>query len=201
MWLEAILTKDDLRDVFEQFAPLEIRLGESGRLILESPSEVSMNPGSGVGVVCDATLHWPVLGVDLPVRMRGLTVLLHPTIQPRPDGRCGALVFTLQIDHTGVSLLPAVFDARVTSLVNRELAERHAALEWNFGKTLSHVFALPAALVSAGTLSLKVHAGSVKTTSEALGFAVGFLAEVQPRARAPAVADAALHEDAASPDR
>lgn len=201
MWLEAILTKDDLRDVFEQFAPLEIRLGDSGRLILESPTDVSVIPGSGVGVVCDATLHWPVLGVDLPVRMRGLTVLLHPTIQPRPDGGCGALVFTLQIDRTGVSLLPAAFDARVTSLLNRELAESHAALEWNFGKTLSHVFALPAALASAGTLSLKVHAGSVKTTGDALGFAVGFRAEVQPRALPPAGADAASHEDAASPDR
>jgi hypothetical protein len=200
MWLEAILTKDDLRDVFDQFAPLEIRLGDSGRLVLESPTEVSINPGSGVGVVCDATLHWPVLGVDLPVRMRGLTVLLHPTVRPRPDGSCGALVFTLQIDRTGVSLLPAVFDARVTSLLNRELAENHAALEWNFGKTLSHVFQLPAALASAATLSLEVIAGSVKTTDDAVGFAVGFRAEVHPRVAAPAGADAASRENAPSLD-
>ena len=152
MWLEAILTTADLRDVLGQFAPLEIRLGSDGKLLLASPTEVSLIPGEGIGVVCDATLHWPVLGVDLPVHMRGLTVLIHPTVRPGPNGSCDVLAFTLQIDRAGVSILPAVVDDRVTSLLNQELVKKHVELAWNFGKTLSHVFQLPAFLASAAAL-------------------------------------------------
>jgi hypothetical protein len=181
MWLEAILTKDDVRDVFAQFTPLEIRLGENGKLLLASPKEVSMIPGEGVSVVCDATLHWPVLGIDIPVHMRGLTVLIHPIVRPDPDCRCGVLAFTLQVNHAGVSLLPSVVDGRVTSLLNEELLKKHIELSWDFGRTLTHVFAMPEALASAAALSLNVIAGTVKITDDAIGFAVGMGAEVQPR--------------------
>jgi hypothetical protein len=181
MWLEAILTKDDIRDIFAQFTPFEIRLGENGRLLLASPTEISMIPDEGVSVVCEATIHWPVLGFDVPVHMHGLTVLIHPMVRPDADGRYGILAFTLQIDHAGVSLLPAVIDDHVRSLLNRELEEKHVELAWNFGNTLSHVFNLPAALASAAALSLKVGLGTVKVTDQAIGFAVEFGAEVQPR--------------------
>jgi hypothetical protein len=199
MWLEATLTKDDLESLLAQFAPLEIRLGESGRLILASPTEVSMNPGKGVGVLCDATVHWPLLGMDLPVRMRGLGILLRPAVRPGSDGSCGVLVFTLQIEHVGVSPLPAVFDASLTSLLNRELAQDRAALVWNFVETLSHVFALPAALASAATLGLKANAGSIRITDKAIGFVVGFGTDVQPRPAAPVPIDTVSQQGAASP--
>jgi hypothetical protein len=181
MWLEAILTTSDLQDTIQQFSPLEIRLGDNGKLLLASPTRVSLTAGEGMAVVCEATLHWPVLGVDLPVHMHGLSVLVRPEVRPAPDGTCDVLAFTLQIDRAGVSILPHIIDDKVTSLLNEELAKKHVELAWNFGETLTHVFALPAALASAAALALKVGGGTVKITDRAIGFAVNFTAEVRPR--------------------
>jgi hypothetical protein len=184
MWLEAILTNDDLLDVLRGFSPLEIRLGETGSLALASPSTVSTILDEGIGVVCDATLHYPVLGIDLPVHMHSLTVLIHPAVVDLPAGAGQALVFTLQIDHTGLVLLPHRFDQSVTKRVNEELVKRHFELSWNFHETLSHVFQLPAAL-SVASLGLKVTGGKVKITADSLGFAVCFDTQVQKRAANP----------------
>jgi len=178
VWLEAILTREDVRCILEQFSPLEIRLGESGRVSFASPTTVSTIPGKGIGVVCDATLHWPVLSVNVPVTMTGLTLLIHPAVEPCSEGE--ALVFTLQIDRAGVTALQFI-DDRVTARVNDELVKKHVGLSWNFGKALSHVFRLPAALLSTEALCLKVKCGAVKVTESALGFAVGFETEVKRR--------------------
>jgi hypothetical protein len=184
MWLEAIFTKDDLLDLLRRLSPLEIRLGETGTLVLASPTTVSTIVDRGIGVVCDATLHYPVLGIELPVHMHGLTVLIHPAIVDLAAGAGQALVFTLQIDHTGVALLPQLFDHGVTKFVNEELVKKHFELSWNFHDTLSHVFQLPAAL-SVSSLGLKVTGGKVTITTDALGLAVCFDAQVHKRAAKP----------------
>jgi hypothetical protein len=181
MWLEAILTREDLQEVVQEFSPLEIRLGDSGSLLLVAPSDVSVIPGQGVGVKCDATLHWPVLGLDVPVSMRALTLRVLPRVENRPQG--ATLVFRLQIDHTGVAMLPSFFDDRVTARVNEELEQKHVELAWNFVDALSHVFRLPPALASASAFVLTATAGKVEATETALGLAVNFRAEV--RARGP----------------
>jgi hypothetical protein len=181
MRCEAILTQHDLRDLFAKLAPLEIRVGESATLVLESPTEVSLVALEGVNVVCDATLHWPLLGVDLPVHMRQLTVRIHPAVRPGPNGNSSVLVFTLQIERTGVSLLPASFDDRVTTLLNKELVTKHVELAWNFGKTLTHVFSLPAGLVSAAALGVRVESGTTRVTENDVRLVVEFGAEVQKR--------------------
>ncbi len=179
MWLEAILTREDLEDVVEKFSPLKILLGDSGSLLLVGPCEVSLNPDKGISVKCDAILHWPVLGFDVPVSMHGLLVHVLPTVEERPDG--ATLVFRLQIDHAGVAMLPSFFDHGVSARVNRELEEKHVELAWNFVDTLSHVFKLPPTLASAAALSLKATAGRVKATETALGLAVDFSLSVQAR--------------------
>jgi hypothetical protein len=184
MWLEAILTKEDLEKIVGQFSPLTVLLGENGSLLLASPCEVSLIPGEGIGVVCDATIHWPVLGIDLPVELRSLTLRILPVVQEEVGRR---LVFRLQIDHTGVVLLPSMIDHRVTARVNEELEKKHVELSWNFLETLSHVFELPDALVSSGAISLRATDGRVKATEGALGFAVRFETTVLPRTEAVAV--------------
>ena len=150
-------------------------------MLLASPTRVSLSAGEGMAVVCEATLHWPVLGIDLPVHMHGLSVLVRPSVRPAPDGTCDVLAFTLQVDRTGVSILPDIIDDKVTSMLNEELAKKHIELAWNFAATLSHVFALPDALASASAIALKVGGGTVKVTDHAIGFAVNFTAEVRPR--------------------
>jgi len=179
MRLEAVLTRDDLHGILNQFAPLEIRLGKNGNLLLDSPSKVALIPGEGLSIVCHATLHWPVLGVSVPVSMRGLTVEVRPAVRPGLAGGGDVVAFTLQIDRAGVTVLPEVIDDKVTSRVNQELVEKHVELSWNFAKSLSHVFELPDALASAAALKLKVRQGIVVVTESAVVFTVDFGAEVQ----------------------
>jgi hypothetical protein len=179
MRLEAVLTKADIERVLRQFSPLTIRLGDGGRLVLVGPMEVSFIPDSGVGVICDATLHWPVLGFDVPVALRGLTVRIFPVVEAAAEG--SRLVFRLHVDHTGVSMLPAMFDERATARVNEELQKKHVELSWAFTKTLTHTFGLPEAMASAASISLIATGGTVKTSDGALGLAVCFETAVTGR--------------------
>lgn len=178
MWLEAILTEGDLQKAVDRFSPLEIRLGQDGRLLLARWTSLSLVADRGIEVICEATLHWPVMGIDVPITMNGLTVLIRPSVDPRPEGE--ALVFSLELERTGVSSLPLI-DDRVTSLVNEELAKRRVELAWTFGRTLSHVFSMPEAILSAESLGLEVRGGKTKVTESALGFAVSFEASVARR--------------------
>ncbi len=179
MWLEAILTKDDLHGVVAQFAPMRFRLGDNGELCLDTPSEVSLIRDQGIRVVCSATLHWPVLGFDVPISIRSVAVLVRPEVEPRGDG--AALVFKPEIAYADVALVPSVLDEGVARLVNEELAKKHVELAWNFERTLSHVFPLPAALETTAAFGLHVKAGTVRVTDDALGFAVSFSTQVQRR--------------------
>jgi hypothetical protein len=180
MLLEAVLTKEDLQDVFEQFAPLTIRLGDNGELTLDAPSDVTFDSESGVRVVCKARLAWSVLGLHVPVTIHSLIALITPVIE-RPGAGDEALVFKLALEHADIAALPALFDSRVTALVNDELSKKHVELSWEFRKLLDHVFALPPSIESAGALALQVKASIVKTTNGALGFAVNLQVAVRGR--------------------
>jgi hypothetical protein len=179
MWMEAILTKADLETVLRQFSPLKIVLGDSGSLLLAEPKEVLLIPDEGIGVVCDATLHWPVLGFDVPVHFHGLTVRIRPLVDEAEKGK--PLVFRIQLDHTGMAILPALFDSRVTAMVNDELTKKHVELSWNFMETLTHAFDLPLSLASSAAISLVASDGTVKCNGSALGLAVRFETAVRPR--------------------
>ena len=131
------MTKADLETVLQQFSPLKILLGDNGSLLLAEPKEVSLIPDQGIEVVCDATLHWPILGFDLPVALRGLTCV-QPIVDKAAKGR-SCLVFPLELDHAGVAMLPAMIDHRAAALVNEELQKKpRRALDGTSSKTLSH---------------------------------------------------------------
>jgi len=66
--------------------------------------------------------------------------------------------------------------------VNEELQKKHVELSWEFRKLLDHVFALPPTLESAGALALRVKGSVVKTTRDALGFALNLQVDIRPRA-------------------
>jgi hypothetical protein len=187
MWLEAILSGDDLREVAERFAPLKIVLGVSGSLLLVSPRDVSLIPDKGIALTCDATVHWPVLGLDVPVSLHGLLVNVLPAVEERRAG--STLVFRLQIDHTGVAILPSFFDHTVTARINQELEKKQVELAWNFTDTLTHTFRLPASIASSEAIELRATAGRVKVTGAALGLAVDFEASVRHRETAIALVD------------
>jgi hypothetical protein len=181
MWVEAILTQADLATLLADLCPLTIALDETSGgehyLRLLNPEQVTLVPERGLRLTCEAELHWPVLGIDAPVRAKSLTVLLNVGLSPSPDGE--VLAFTPEVESMDVAWVPNLFDGQIADKLNHELAKRHVALSWDFFKTLSHVFALPAALHPATALDLRVGWGKVRVTEEAMVLAVSFNTHVR----------------------
>jgi hypothetical protein len=183
MQLEAILSAENVADLVGQFVPLELELGEAGKgerfVTIDEVSDVTLVPNAGVRVKCSAHLRWPLLGLHLPVHAKSLDVLLRPSIGAR--GGSQSLIFALTIEHVDIAWSPTLVDESLTERVNRELAEHHVELSWNFTKTLSHVFRLPKAMLTAGTLGLEVIEGQIHVTHESLRMSVLFHAKVGRR--------------------
>jgi hypothetical protein len=185
MRLEAILSQEDVAELVHQFVPLELELGEAGKserfIAIDEVGDVTLVADTGVRVACKAHLRWPVLGVHVPVRVKALDVLLRPRIEMRDSHR--AFVFSLTIERADISGSLTIVDETLTDRVNRELAEHHVELSWDFAKTLSHVFRLPEAMRTAGTFALEVSGGQVKVTDASLRMIVTFRAAVGPRTK------------------
>lgn len=178
MLVEAILTKANLEHVVAQFLPTTVRI-EGGTLTLDGPYQLSLVPDHGLRVACRAHLHWPVMGVHVPVDIDPLTAMLSPAVEVR-DGD-DTLVFVPSIVHADVKLSPTVVDNAVTAKLNDALVAKHVELAWNFRDTLSHAFDLPAAIESSAAFALEVEMGVVKVTESALAFGVTFETAVRRR--------------------
>lgn len=173
MWIEAVVGKEDLIRVAEQFAPLEIKLGDAGgTLRLEDPCGIALIPTVGLHLQCTAHLHWPVLGMKIPVTIKPLLVRVLPEIDKREKG--DALVFKLQIEHADVATVPTIIDNEITNLINRELIKKKVDFGWSFADMLSYDFDLSKILPPVKTLGLKVVGGTVRVTEDALVLAISF---------------------------
>jgi hypothetical protein len=182
MWAEAIFLKADLEEVTGELFPLRIVLGEGGNggtMVLTDRRELALLAGVGLRMTITAEIHWPVLGVHVPVSIRAATLEIRPEIVEKPAGP--SLAFRLRLDEIDVAAFPVAVDRGIVGIVNRELEAKHVELAWGFTKTLSHSFDLPDALASAGPLDLCAVSGRVKVTSEAIALAVLFRARVEPR--------------------
>ena len=176
MWLEAIISKENLSSLVGQFLPVSICLGENPDdghyLELFEPRQVSLVENLGLRMTCGARIHWPILGIELPVTVESVTLLLSPTI-PSAPGR-DELNFRLTVEDIDFAWAPAMVDDGIADMINLELARRHALLSWSFGETLSHVFKIPPFLPPLTAVALKVAWGQVRVTSEAVVIAVSF---------------------------
>ncbi|MEO7111431.1 MAG: hypothetical protein ABI183_13415 [Polyangiaceae bacterium] len=177
MWIEAVVAKEDLIRVAHKFAPLELKLGDAGgTLRLEDPSEISLIPTVGLHLQCTAHLHWPVLGMKIPVTIKPLIVRVIPEIDKREKG--DALVFKLQIEHADVATVPTIIDNEITNLINRELIKKKVDFAFHFADVLSHEFALSKVLPQIRSLGLKVVGGNVRVTEDAFVLCVSIEANV-----------------------
>ena len=183
MRIEAILSKDDLAKVAGELSPLRIDIGKGGSIVLSAPRDIELVPELGLRMTVTTEIHWPVLGIQIPVSVRSATLEVRPQIVE--NAGVDALTFKLHLDAVDISILPALVDRRIVDLVNKELEAKHVELAWSFTKTLSHVFALPEALATVGALDLCAASGRVKITGEAIALAVSFQARVEPRRAAP----------------
>jgi hypothetical protein len=175
MWLEAILSQEDFTALATELFPLSVHLGASDSdhyLLLPAATAVSLVEGRGLRFTCNAQIRWPVLGMDVPINIEALTVLVEPSV---PDGS-ESLVLGVQLEHANVSWLPALVDAKIVEAVNDALQTKSRELSWNFTKKLSHEFPLPELLLPLRALDLNVAWGKVRVTAEALVIVVSFRA-------------------------
>ena len=186
MWVEAVLAKDDLDKAMRDICPLRVNLEKDGNILISDPRDLVLVAGVGLRMSVTVELHWPILGIQVPFSVRSATLEVRPQILKKQEGE--DLTFKLHLDDVDVSMLPEFVDRGVVDLVNAELDAKHVELAWSFTETLSHVFALPDALASAGAIDLRATWGSVKITDEALVLAVSFRATVEPRAVGPRLA-------------
>lgn len=186
MWVEAVLLTEDLDRLVAQFAPLTIPLG-AGQLHLSDPTPCVLVPETGVRVVCRAKVHWPMLGIDVPVTIHSLAVLLRPQIAPGESGE--ALVVTLEIESMDLAGIPKMFDGRITEMANKELIRKEIELSWCFSRTLTHSFPLPNSITPLDSLDLTVLAGRVRVQSDGVGLAVKLDSAVRRHAVDPAAGE------------
>jgi hypothetical protein len=176
MWIEAILSQEDLSSLVAQLLPLNIRLGEDEgadpQLHLSDLASVELIENQGLRIRCRAAIRWAILGIDVPIKLESLALLLSPSVV-KTSGR-DALAFKLELDQLDVAWIPAAFDETIKQKINRELKEKQRQLTWNFSQNLSHVFKLPSAVRPIDALELDVAWGKVRVTGEALVLAVSF---------------------------
>jgi len=175
MWLEAVFAKDDLTAILERLLPVKLDLG-GGWLEARDPRDVQLLPDRGLRATCTATVHWPVLGIEVPIAMHALTLVLSPQILPR--GGRDVLAFHIEIEHADLTAVPTVIDDRITERVNAALAARHFEPSWDFLSALSRKIDAPKALSGIDAFDLAVRWGRLRITEEALVFALSFRLDV-----------------------
>jgi hypothetical protein len=175
MWLEAIISQDDLASLAVELLPLSVHLGQPDSehyVLLSAATEVELVEGRGLRIRCNAQIRWPVLGMDIPINVDGLTVLVEPSVPADNE----SLVFSVEVERANVAWVPSVLDAKIVDAINEALRKKSRDLSWNFMKTLSHEFLLPEVLQPLHALGLKAAWGTVRTTEDAMVLAVSFKA-------------------------
>lgn len=184
MWLEAILSKEDLQRAAAQLFPLRVALGsEGGALSVGAPTEVSLVKDVGLWLVCSGELTWPVLGLTIPVSLRSIALVLEPKVEVRYGVEM--LVFEPSLEHADFTHLPDLVDDELTAIINRELVKRELELAWDFKKTLRISFGLPAVLSPHRAMSIAARGGMVRVTEEAVELAISMHADIGEHVAAP----------------
>jgi hypothetical protein len=183
MWVEAVLSKDDLASLIAQIVPLTIRIHPDSApdqyIELATATDLELVADRGLRMTTQARIHWPVLGIAVPIKIDPLGVILKPRIAKTPEG--DALSFTLEIEHADFAGIPSFGDQPITDKINSELSEHNVELAWAFAAMLSHRFDIPPLLEPLDSLALNVAWGKVRVTEEAMVLAISFHAKVSRR--------------------
>jgi hypothetical protein len=191
MFLEALVTHEELRALLVSALPFTILLDDTGGshyLALGDLIEIAIVPGIGVRLTCRALLHWPLLGIDTPLTLNALRVLLVPEVTPSPTGE--GLTFRIVLEHVDISGVPSALDETISHAVNARLAARHLQLSWDFSRTFARLVPLPNLLEPLESLSIRAAWGKVKITEDALVFALSLHNTLVRRGDAPDAASA-----------
>jgi hypothetical protein len=203
MWTEIIIPREDLARLLGQAFPLTIRLGDAdsdNSLALSDLKDVRLVPDRGLRVECKARVRWPVLGIEIPVALNALTLLLVPSIGRGPDG--DTLVFRIVLEHADFAAVPELLDKRITSTINSKLAAKDAELSWDLSRTLTLSTPLPELLEELEAFALRPRWAKVRITDEAVVYAISFnTALVRTGSQVPAELALSADDELVSPVR
>lgn len=177
MWTEILLSRNDLARLLAQAFPLTIRLGDAesdNSLALSDLGDVRLVPDLGLRVECKARVRWPVLGIELPVALNALTLMLVPSVGRGPHG--DTLVFRIAIEHADFTAVPDIIDQRITKAINAKLESKDAELCWDLSRSLTLSAQLPELLEDLDAFAMRPKWAKLRVTEEAVVYAASFKA-------------------------
>jgi hypothetical protein len=195
MHLQATIGLRDLNHFFEKLTPLEIELADTDgpleRIHIQRPDLIEMVPGRGVRLVTTLFMHCKIAGVSIPVTATSARLLLLPAILPK-NGHT-ELAFSFELEDVDLRHVPHLVEEKLLPRINEALSSEKARLSWNFRKTLTFGFALPARVRPVERITLGAGDGAVFIATDGLRFTVSYETDVL---RSPAPAEAVTGEPA-----
>jgi hypothetical protein len=174
MWIEAIITKDDFANAIRSITPVRIHFDDNDKtnrwLFLGQPTNVELVAEKGIRISCPAEIMWSMVGVNVPIKLHTLQVLLRPEIVAKPTGH--VLAFNLELEEADFKNIPGFLDNGIMKAVNTALAAQDLA--WDFTKTLTNSVKMPKQLDPIETLEIKVNWGKRRVDDEAVVLVVSF---------------------------
>lgn len=183
MWLEAIITQEDLVQVLGEFLPVKIYLNqdddEKGERKKDEPDRslklgrattVKLVPETGILITCSAELTWSIVGMSPTVQIDELSVLLKPEVVEKNKGE--VLEFGIQVEEADFHSLPGFIDETIVKAVNGALATKKPA--WNFTETLTRNVGLGTLFEEVEALKIAVNWGKTKIGADVLGMVLSF---------------------------
>jgi hypothetical protein len=175
MWLQALITAEDVTAALAEITPLRIALDEESPdryLWLTPPTAVTFVPERGIRIVASARLQWDVVGVTVPLTIRVAEVLLRPFVE-QVDGE-DVLRFQGEIERLDLTHVPSLVEAPIIARLNAKLAEPSALISWKFMETLDFAFKMPTSVAPLEKLRLFARWGAVRIQEDGLTLAVAF---------------------------
>lgn len=185
MWLEAIISQEDLVQVLGEFLPVKIHLDQDKdndaagapkkdeperSLHLLAPTQVILVPGEGVRVICPAVITWSIVGMSPSMNIDALQVMIRPEVAEKNKGY--VLEFGMEVEVADFHALPAFIDETIVKAVNAALATKKPG--WNFTETLTRTVGLGKLFDPVEALKIDVQWGKTKIGEDTLGLVVSF---------------------------
>ncbi|HEX6244355.1 MAG TPA: hypothetical protein VFZ61_25735 [Polyangiales bacterium] len=176
MWLQAIITADDLMHALHELTPTRIQLDDNDpdkAFELDPPSEVRFRENEGAIIRTSARLSWDVIGIKVPVNLRTVEVLLIPSIEQDSDGN-DLLVLQAKLEDLDLSALPGLFDGAIRNRINQVLEDPKRFVRWGFIRTLDFSFHLPDKVQPRRDLRLAARWGATRVSDQGFVMAASF---------------------------
>jgi hypothetical protein len=176
MWLQAVLTADDLLHGLRELTPTRIQLDDEDParvLHLDPPGEVTFRDGEGALIGTSATLQWDVIGIKVPVQLRSVDVLLIPSIEVDAQG-ADVLALQARVERLDLSALPGFVEDKLRARINQALENPRAFVRWGFTRTLDFHFHLPTQVTPARDLRLYARWGALRVSEQGFAMAASF---------------------------